>query len=98
MNQERRLLLWALASSSMRLSRLFLKKQNHTNPTISKSRTAPAAASPAITPVLKNPVDPELEVGVEFVELGVGGDGGGGGDVETEPDGVGAGAVSEFPP
>lgn len=79
----------------MRLSCLFLKKQNHTNPAISKSRTAPAAATPAITPVLKNPVDPELEVGVGFVELGVDG---GGGDEETEPDGVGAGAVSEFPP
>lgn len=97
MNQERLLLLWALASSSKRLSCLFLKKQNHTNPAISRSRTAPAAASPAITPVLKNPVDPELEggleVGVGFVELG-----GGGGDVETELDGAGAGAVSEFPP
>lgn len=97
MNQERRLLLWALASSSMHLSCLFLKKQNHTNPAITKSRTAPAAASPAITPVLKNPVDPELEAGVEFVELECGG-GGGGGDVEPELDGVGAGAVSEFPP
>jgi hypothetical protein len=95
MNQERRLLLWALASSSMHLSCLFLKKQNHTNPAISKSRTAPAAAIPAITPVLKTPVDPELEAGVGFVELECGG---GGGDVETEPDGVGAGAVSEFPP